>query len=165
MLSLILPRYPSTQKYGIKKKIQVYLYKTPRKPKLTAKRKMILTTCAACAAPLAHTAPRCVRSSLGTNQHFKEARSVLRKMVPVARRVLGEGHMLTFKMRWTYAKAFYMDSAATLDDLGEVVAKLEDLALTARRVFGSAHPLTVDVESDLRKARAALRRAREPGTA
>ena len=28
---------------------------------LTAKRKMILTTCAACAAPLAHTAPRCVR--------------------------------------------------------------------------------------------------------
>ena len=29
--------------------------------KLTAKRKMILTTCAACAAPLAHNAPRCVR--------------------------------------------------------------------------------------------------------
>ena len=33
-----------------------------RKPnKLTAKRKMILTNCAACAAPLAHDAPRCVR--------------------------------------------------------------------------------------------------------
>ena len=33
-----------------------------RKPnKLTAKRKMILTNCAACAAPLARTAPRCIR--------------------------------------------------------------------------------------------------------
>ena len=30
-------------------------------PKLTAKRKMILTNCAACAAPLTHDAPRCVR--------------------------------------------------------------------------------------------------------
>ena len=33
-------------------------------PKFTAKRKMILTTCAACAAPLAHDAPRCVRCKL-----------------------------------------------------------------------------------------------------
>ena len=37
--------------------------KPPRKPNITAKRKMILTNCAACAAPLAHDAPRCVRCS------------------------------------------------------------------------------------------------------
>ena len=35
--------------------------KTQYAPTLTRKRKMILTNCAACAAPLAHTAPRCVR--------------------------------------------------------------------------------------------------------
>ena len=35
--------------------------KPPQAQKLTKKRKMILTTCAACAAPLAHNAPRCVR--------------------------------------------------------------------------------------------------------
>ena len=32
-----------------------------KRPTLTRKRKMILTNCAACAAPLAHNAPRCVR--------------------------------------------------------------------------------------------------------
>ena len=35
--------------------------KPPQSPILAAKRKMILTNCAACAAPLAHDAPRCVR--------------------------------------------------------------------------------------------------------
>ena len=35
---------------------------TPREPRKTPnRRRMILTTCAACAAPLAHDAPRCVR--------------------------------------------------------------------------------------------------------
>ena len=33
-------------------------------PKLTAKRKMILTNCAACAAPLTHDAPRCIRCKI-----------------------------------------------------------------------------------------------------
>ena len=44
-------------------KKRVYQAESSRRasPKLTAKRKMILTTCAACAAPLAHDAPRCVR--------------------------------------------------------------------------------------------------------
>ena len=37
------------------------LIKKHTRTTLTAKRKMILTNCAACAAPLAHTAPRCVR--------------------------------------------------------------------------------------------------------
>ena len=37
---------------------------------------------------------------------------------------------------------------------------LEEIERTARRVFGGAHPLTVDIEGELRDARAALR-ARE----
>ena len=34
---------------------------SPETPRAARQRKMILTTCAACAAPLAHTAPRCIR--------------------------------------------------------------------------------------------------------
>ena len=45
--------------------------------------------------------------SLITRKHFEEARSLLRKMVPVARRVLGEANDLTLKMRWLSARALY----------------------------------------------------------
>ena len=43
--------------------------KTQYAPTLTRKRKMILTNCAACAAPLAHDAPRCVRCQLRYCSH------------------------------------------------------------------------------------------------
>ena len=58
------------------------------------------------------------------------------------------------------AAALYEDSTATLDDLREALTTLEDAGLIARRVFGSAHPLTTKLEVELRDARAALR-ARE----
>jgi len=44
--------------------------------------------------------------------------------------------------------------------LREAVKMLEDLERIARRVLGGVHPFTVDVEANLRDARAALR-ARE----
>ena len=59
-------------------------------------------------------------------------------------------------MRWVYALSLYADPGATLDDLREAVATLEDVARTARRVLGGAHPLAVDFEDELRNARAAL---------
>ena len=119
--------------------------------------KMILTNCAACAAPLAHDAPRCVRC---------ETKALLRKTIPVARRVLGESHILTLRMRCIYTEVLYEDPAATLDDLREAVTTLEDAKRIARRVLGGAHPITESVEVELRKAQAALR-AREapPSTA
>ena len=89
-------------------------------------------------------------------QRIEEAKSLLLRLVPVARRVFGEGHDLTFKMRWAYAGALYMDEAATLDDLREAVTTLEETARTARRVLGSAHPRTAEIEGHLRQARAAL---------
>ena len=95
--------------------------------------------------------------SLITRKHFEEARSLLRKMVPVARRVLGEANDLTLKMRWLSARALFFDAAATLDDLREAVTTLEDAQRTARRVLGGSHPTTVGVERELRDARAALR--------
>ena len=95
-------------------------------------------------------------TSLGDLQRFEEAKSLLRRTVPLARRVLGEGHRLTLKMRWCYARVLYHDPAATLDDLREAVDTLEEIERTARRVLGGAHPMTERIEAGLREARAAL---------
>ena len=63
--------------------------------------------------------------------------------------------------------SLYVDPAATLDDLREAVTTLEDAERTARRVFGSANPLTGGIGHNLSEVRATLR-AREtpsPGSA
>ena len=78
------------------------------------------------------------------------------KTIPVAQRVLGDSHEYTFQMRKNYARAIYEDDGATLDDVREAVTTLEDVAPTARRVLGGAHPITVGLGRDLRKARVAL---------
>ena len=97
----------------------------------------------------------CANTLFGLNR-FKEAKSVLRKMVPVARRALGDPNDLTLSMRKLYARALCENPAATLDDLREAVTTLEDVERTARRVFGGAHPSTSSIEQSLRNARAAL---------
>ena len=91
---------------------------------------------------------------------YQEPKSLLRTKLPVARRVYGESHDLTLRMRSLYARALCEDAGATLDDLREAVTSLEDSGRTARRVFGGAHPLTTAIGIFLRKARAA-RDARE----
>ena len=93
---------------------------------------------------------------------FAESKSLLRKTVPVARRVLGESYELTLRMRWNYARALYEDPAATLDDLREAVTTSDESARIARRVFGRAHPTTAAIEKTLRDARAALRARETP---
>jgi tetratricopeptide (TPR) repeat protein len=98
--------------------------------------------------------------SLNGLKRFEEAKAWLCKMIPVARRSLGENDDLTLGLRWEYAVALYRDPCATLDDLREAVTTLEELERTARRVFGGAHPHTTKIEAALRKSRAALR-ARE----
>jgi tetratricopeptide (TPR) repeat protein len=95
-------------------------------------------------------------------QRSEEAKSLLRKMIPVARRVLGESHELTLMMRCSYAGTLYKDKGATLDDLRESVTTLEETTRTARRVLGGEHPLTRRIEDDLQDAQAALR-ARDGG--
>ena len=86
---------------------------------------------------------------------------MLRKTLPVARRILGESYGTTLKLRWTYGQSLYMDDGATLDDLREAVTTLEDTERIARRVFGGEHPLTTVIEDQLRDARPALA-ARDP---
>ncbi len=80
-------------------------------------------------------------ASLLEAKRIAEAKTLLREVIPVARRVLGEGNRLALKMRSLYAKALYNDPGATLDDLREAATTLEDTERIARRVLGSAHPL------------------------
>ena len=103
-------------------------------------------------------------STLKALQRVEEAKSLLCRTVPLARRVLGEGHRLTLKMRWSYAKSLYMDPGATLGDLRESVTTLEDTERIARRVFGGANPLTRWIEKELQNARATLRARETPSS-
>ena len=95
-------------------------------------------------------------TSLADLKRFEEAKVLLRKWIPVARRVLGEDAQLTLTMRWTYAEALYVDDRATLDDLHEAVTALEDTVRIARQVFGGAHAMVRSMGAHLRDAQAAL---------
>ena len=101
-------------------------------------------------------------SSLLGLKRLEEARSLVRKTMPATRRVHGDRHIITLKLRINYAKALYNDSGATLDNLREAVTTLEDTERIARRVLGSAHPLTTAIEFDLRRGRDALRARETP---
>ena len=95
--------------------------------------------------------------SLSNLKRYEEAKVLLRKVMPAARRILGEGHKLTLMMRWYYAAALCEDPGAALKDLREAVATLEETERVLRRVLGGSHPLTVDIEGELPNARAVLR--------
>ena len=96
-------------------------------------------------------------STLVKINRYAEAKSLLRKTMPVARRALGEHHESTFKMTWSYAVALFLDADATLDDLREAVTTLEETTRTMRRVLGGTHPLTGEVGRALVGARVVLR--------
>ena len=90
-------------------------------------------------------------------QRFKEAKSLLRRTLPVARRVLGQNDRTTLGMQSIYAEALYGDPSATLRELREAVTTLEDAERRARRVFGGAHPTTVGLGAELKLLRESLR--------
>jgi hypothetical protein len=93
---------------------------------------------------------------------FKEAKSLLRKTIPAARRLLGESHIQTLRIRASYAWMLSNDVSPSLDDLREAVTTLEEIQPIARRVVGGAHPFTAEVEPNLQYARAALRARETP---
>ena len=94
-------------------------------------------------------------------RRFGETRSLLRKTMPVARRILGETDRITLTMRKIFAETSCKNPGATLDDIREAVTTAEETESIARRVFGGSHPRTVRTEVSLREARAVLR-ARDP---
>ena len=63
------------------------------------------------------------------------------------------------RMSWNYAEALYRADGATLDDIREAVATLEEIEPIAQRVLGGSHPLVVENESHLRNSRAEMRAA------
>ena len=95
-------------------------------------------------------------------ERFEEAKTLMRKTMPVARRTLGESNDTTLRTRCIYAQAIYRDPAATLDHLRESMTTLEETARTARRVLGGAHPLTLNIEGKLLQARAILHARETP---
>ena len=101
-------------------------------------------------------------TSLAVMSRFAEAKSLLRKIIPVARRVFGESHDMMLRMRGCYAEMLYRNDNATLEEKREAVTTYEETERTARRVLGSAHPLAVEIEHHLQDARAALRAREEP---
>ena len=101
-------------------------------------------------------------TSLVDLQFVKEAKSLLRKTMPAARRFLGESKDLTLMLRWNYARALCLDDNATLADLREAVTTLEEIETMARRVLGGTNPTTTGIQESLRDARAALRAREAP---
>ena len=103
-------------------------------------------------------------ASLLIAKRFGEAKSLMRKSVPVARRVLGESKTLAFRLKWSYAMALYKPTAASLDDLREAVMTLEETERAARRALGGSHPHVADIERTLREARDTLSAREAPST-
>jgi len=89
-------------------------------------------------------------------KQFEEAKLLLRKTMPVARRALGNSNEITLSMKYYHARALCEDPAATLDDLREAVEILESVAAVWKRVFGNAHPDTPRIQGLLAAARKAL---------
>ena len=100
--------------------------------------------------------PNNYASSLEDLKRFEDAKALLRKIMPVARRVLGDCHELMLRMNMVYAEALYMDDRATLDDIREAVTTINDTERIARRVLGGTHPTTEGIEDELRSARVVL---------
>ena len=95
----------------------------------------------------------------GDLKRFKEAKALMCKTMPVARRVYGESHENMLMMRWLFTEALYKADGGTLGHLREAVTTFEEIERTARRVLGGAHPTTKGIERALQEARAALARA------
>ena len=133
---------------------------------------MILTTCAACAAPLAHDAPRCIRCHTrycdATCQHDHWRRGHKQ----ICKRIHRGGNAEQYHADQKYKEAVAVAAEAcaedtkgqtcTLEDLREAVNTLEDTERIARQVFGPSHPVTAQVKPELREARAALRARETP---
>ena len=87
---------------------------------------------------------------------FKEARTLLRKNIRVARRTRENGNEVILDLRTTYVRAIYRDTNSSRSDVHEAVAISEDIVRTARRVFGTEHPYFAGYQADLESARMRL---------
>ena len=115
---------------------------------------MILTTCAACAAPLAHNAPRCVRcwtrycDSTCQHDHWRRGHKQMCKKIHRG------GNAEQYNADKKYKEAVAVAVEACADDTKGQTTRI------ARRVFGGGHPLTEGIEDSLRRVCETRRRLR-----
>ena len=94
-------------------------------------------------------------TSLLRCERYEEVKPFLRATIPEAARELGTEDATVLTLRINYASALISEGRSR-DDLVEAVALLEELSLTARRVFGTAHPTTICIDGNLGRARSEL---------
>ena len=87
-------------------------------------------------------------NSLLILERFKEAKRLLRKVIPVARRALGAEHALTLSLREDLSRAT-LGGASSAEEKREALRILEEVAGVMRRVFGPAHPETLRAQRQL----------------
>ena len=81
-------------------------------------------------------------------RRFAEAKKLLRKVAPVARRALGAEHALTLSLREDLSRAT-LDGKSSADEKREALQMLEDTVAVMRRVLGPAHPDTLHAQNNL----------------
>ena len=82
--------------------------------------------------------------------HPDEAISILRDMIPAARRGFGPNHDFTIRLDWRLGEALVKNSYR---DRPEGLAVLRDASQRAQRILGPAHPVSRHIEEDLQNAR------------
>ena len=87
-----------------------------------------------------------------TLRRFEEAKRILRKVIPVARRVLGTEHELTLSLREDLSRAT-LDGGSSANEKRKALQMLEDTAAVMRRVLGPAHPDTLRAQESLEEYR------------
>ena len=82
-------------------------------------------------------------------ERFEEAKRLLRKVAPVAQRVLGAEHDLTLSLREDLSRAI-LDGDSSAEEKREALQMLEDTVAGMRRVLGPAHPDTSHAQRKLK---------------
>ena len=89
---------------------------------------------------------------------YAEMADFVRPETALARRVLGDEHEITLRLRYHYAQGRLEGAAATgisLADFAEAKADIEDVHLRTKRIFGASHPLTYHTTQLLARFRSA----------
>ena len=93
-------------------------------------------------------------------QHKVEAKELLRKVLPLSRRVQGDDDLQTLKMQLTYGDCLATALDATPEDFLEAEKLLDTVERRYRRIFGENHPFTTQCQDRLRRARVMAHNAR-----
>ena len=92
----------------------------------------------------------------GDAHKASEAMAFTRQLLPVARGALGADHDLSLRLAHAHGYAVLWMDDPSRDELAFAETLLEDTLQRFRRVFGSGHPSTQNLEADLSKVRGRL---------